>query len=275
MLGKRNRHGKILWRPSIAVFALILLAFPLKAGDEFCSIRNTTFQSGEGLTFKVYYTLAGVFVAAGEANFAVTLEKLLNKPVYHIVGDGKTYSFYDNFFKVRDRYESFIDTGNLQPVKFIRNVYEGGYKKYENVTFNQTANTAVTNEGVFKVPNCVLDVVSAIYYSRNIDFNKYQPNDKIPFSMFLDNQTYDLYIRYLGKETVKTKYGKFRAIKFKPLLIKGTIFEGGEKMVVWVSDDANHIPLRVESPISVGNIKVDMMGYRNLKYPLSSLISVR
>ena len=93
--------------------------------------------------------------------------------------------------------------------------------------------------------------------------------------MFLDNETYDLYIRYLGKETVKTKYGKFRAIKFKPLLIKGTIFEGGEKMTVWVSDDANHLPLRVESPISVGTIKVDMMNYHNLRYPLTSLVSVR
>jgi hypothetical protein len=102
-----------------------------------------------------------------------------------------------------------------------------------------------------------------------------QPGDKIPFSMFLDDQVYSLYIRYVGKEIIKTKYGKFRAIKIKPLLIKGTIFEGGEKMTVWVSDDANHIPVRVESPISVGSVKVDMMDFRNRRAPLSSLISLR
>jgi hypothetical protein len=101
------------------------------------------------------------------------------------------------------------------------------------------------------------------------------PGDKIPFSMFLDNQVYNLYIRYLGKEVIKTKYGKFHAIKFKPLLIKGAIFQGGEKMTVWVSDDANHIPVRVESPISVGSVKVDMMDFRNCRSPLTSLISVR
>jgi hypothetical protein len=83
-----------------------------------------------------------------------------------------------------------------------------------------------------------------------------------------------MYLRYLGKETIKTKYGKFKAIKFKPLLIKGTIFEGGEKMTVWVSDDKNHIPLRIESPISVGSVKIDMISYRNLRYPLTSLISL-
>jgi hypothetical protein len=258
------------------IFVLLLVAsFPLRAGNDFCNIKNRAFSAGEKLTFKVFYTVAGLYVAAGEASFNNTLETLNNKPVYHIVGDGKTYPFYDGFFKVRDRYESFIDTTTLQPYRFIRNIYEGGYKKYENVTFNKSTNAAVTNDGVFKVPSCIQDVLSAIYYSRNIDFNKFKPGDKIPFSLFLDKEVFEMYIRYLGKETVKTKYGKFRAIKFKPLLIKGTIFEGGEKMTVWVSDDGNKIPVRIESPISVGSIKVDMISYSNLRYPLSSLVSLR
>jgi hypothetical protein len=257
----------------LSALLLLVLSLPLNAGDDFCGLRNNTFQAGESLTFRVYYTLAGIYVSAGEATFNVSLERMNNKPVYHIVGDGKTFSFYDSFFKVRDRYESYIDTATLQPYKFIRNVYEGGYKKYQNVTFNQAANTAVSEEGVTKVPNCIQDVLSALYYARNIDFNKYKVNDKIPFSMYLDNKVYNLYIRYLGKETIKTKYGKFNAIKFKPLLIQGTIFEGGEKMTVWVTDDGNHIPVRVESPISVGSVKVDMMGNRNLRHPMTSLLS--
>jgi hypothetical protein len=247
----------------------------LRAGDGFCDIRNTTFKAGESLTFKVFYTVAGVYVGAGEAVFNTSLERFNNVPVYHVVGEGKTFSFYDNFFKVRDKYETYIDTATLQPYKFIRNVYEGGYKKFENVTFNKVTNTAVTNDGVFKVTSCVQDVLSSIYYARNIDFDKYKPGDKIPFTLFLDKQLFAMYVRYLGKETIKTKYGKFKSIKFKPLLIKGTIFEGGEKMTVWISDDKNKIPVRIESPISVGSIKVDMMTYKNLRYPLTSLISLR
>jgi hypothetical protein len=255
------------------IFTALLCTFSLTAGDNFCGIRNTSFQSGENITFTVFYSVVGLYVNAGSATFNTTLERLNNKPVYHIVGDGKSNSSYDWIFKVRDKYETYIDTANLQPMKFIRNVDEGGYKKYENITFNQQANTAITTEGVYKVPNCIQDVLSAIYYARNIDFTKYKENDKIPFDMFLDNEVFHLYLRYIGKETVKTKYGKFRAIKFKPLLVKGTIFEGGEKMTVWVSDDPNHIPLRIESPISVGSVKVDMMQYRGLRYPLSSLES--
>jgi Protein of unknown function (DUF3108) len=259
----------------IVCIFLFGLSLPLKDGGDFCGLPNQAFQAGESITFKVYYTLAGVYIAAGEATFTVVLEELSGKPVYHVTGTGKNYSFLDNFFKVRDKYESFIDTATLQPLKFIRNVSEGSYRKYENVSFNKTAHTAITNSGVFKTPDCIQDVLSTMYYARNIDFDKMKPGDKIPFSMFLDNQVYDLYIRYVGKEIIKTKYGKFRAIKIKPLLIKGTIFEGGEKMTVWISDDSNHIPVRVESPISVGSVKVDMMDFKNRRTPMSSLISQR
>ncbi len=262
-------------RHTILSFLLLLMVcLDLNAGDDFCGIRNKAFHSGERLVFRVFYAL-GIYVSAGEAVFTVNLERMNNKPVYHITADGKTFSFYDSFFKVRDKYETFIDTATLQPLRFIRNVYEGGYKKYENVTFNQTTNTAVSADTTVKVPNCIQDVLSSLYYARNINFDNYKINDKIPFAMYIGHEVSNLYIRYLGKETVKTKYGKFNAIKFKPLLLKGEVFKGGEKMTVWVSDDPNHMPLRVESPISVGSVKVDLMEFRNLRYPLTSLISLR
>lgn len=242
---------------------------------DYCNIRNTTFVAGEYISYSVFYSVVGIYVNAGTTSFSSTLEKIGNKPVYHLVGLGNTLSSYDWIYRVRDKYESYIDTATLKPLKFVRNIQEGGFKKYENITFNQETNTAISTEGVFKVPDCIQDVLSSIYYARNINFNSYKSGDKIPFKMFLDNEVYDMYIRYMGKETIKTKYGKFRAIKFKPLLVKGTIFEGGENMVVYVSDDPNHIPLRVESPIVVGTIKADMMNYKNLRYPLSSLISLR
>ena len=246
-----------------------------KPQGDFCGIKNTAFVAGEQITYHVYYSVIGAYILAGTGIFTNTLEIYNNRPVYHIVGDGKTNPSYDWIYRVRDKYESFIDTATLQPLKFIRNVNEGGYKIYETITFNKDANTAVTNKGVYKMPECVQDVVSAMYYARNVDFNKYKAEDKIPFKMFLDNEVFDMYIRYLGKETIKTQYGRFKAIKFKPLLLKGTIFEGGEKMTVWVSDDPNHVVLRVESPIVVGKVKVDMMGYKNLKHPLTSLIKFR
>jgi Protein of unknown function (DUF3108) len=244
---------------------------PDPTDSAFCNnIRNTAFNAGENLTYKVSYVVAGISLSGGEATFKTDLEKLMGKNVYHVVAEGKSY--HDVLFKVRDKYETYIDTSTLQPYKFIRNVNEGGYKTIENVSFYKATNTAITNTGTYQVPSCIQDVLSAIFYARNIDFAQYKPGDRIPFDMFLDRQVYHLYIRYLGRETIRTKSGKFRTFKFKPLLVKGTMFQGGEKMTVWVTDDPNHIAVRVQSPITVGKVSVDMTDCQNLRYPLSSRI---
>lgn len=259
----------------LAPITLLLLGFSIKIDtlpDNFCSTRNISFKGNEEISFTVYYAVAGIYVNAGNATFTSQLEMINNRQVYHITGEGKTNSSYDWVYKVRDKYETYIDTATMQPLKFVRNVNEGGYKKYQNITFNKTANTAVATDGVFKVPACVQDPVSSMYYARNIDFSKLRPDDKIPFSLFLDNEVHNMYIRYVGREEIKTKYGKFHALKIKPLLLKGQMFEGGENMTVWITDDANHIPVRVESTLAVGKVKIDMMSYANLRYPLTSLI---
>ena len=262
-------------RKFFSTLVTVLICIRLSADSDFCGISNSSFSSGERITLKVFYNVVGLYVEAGTATFSAQLENYNGKPVYHAVGEGWSNSSYDWIFKVRDRYETYMDTSTLKPYRFIRNVHEGNYKKHENASFNHEAKSVVTTTGVFKTPDCVQDIISAVYYARNIDFSQYKPNDKININVFLDDEIHSIYIRYIGKETIKTRYGKFRAIKFKPFLIKGTVFEGGEKMTVWVSDDANRLPLRIESPIVVGNIKADMMGYRNLRYPLTSMIKFR
>ncbi|MBS1772857.1 MAG: DUF3108 domain-containing protein [Bacteroidetes bacterium] len=264
---------KARYRKIILAFLLICV-YTAQAQNDFCGIKNTSFKDGEKLTYRVYYNMGAIWVHAGNASFTATEEVLNNKKVYHVVGDGKTLKSYNWFFKVVDKYESYIDVETLLPLKFIRNVNEGGYRIYNNVAFDHFTKQAVSTTGVFKIPTCVQDVLSTIYYARNIDYSKYKPGDKIPFSMFLDDKVYDLYIRYVGKEKITTKYGTFNAIKIAPLLIDGTIFNGGEKMVVWVSDDANHVPVRVDSPILVGSIKVDLVGYEKLRNAFTGLISI-
>ncbi|MEO6638404.1 MAG: DUF3108 domain-containing protein, partial [Ginsengibacter sp.] len=154
---------------TITTIIILLFAFTTKGGDEFCGVRNKSFNAGEEVTMKVYYTTLGMYVGAGEAKFTTSLEKFNGKVVYHCVGTGTTYTFFDNFYKVRDKYETYIDTGTMLPIKFVRNVDEGGYKIYNNVTFNHNAGTAVSTNGVFKTTPCIQDVISATYYARNIN----------------------------------------------------------------------------------------------------------
>jgi hypothetical protein len=257
------------------MLGILFLGFSVSsyAQNDFCSTRNTSFKDGEKLMFKVYYNLNFVWINAGNAVFNIQQEEMNGRKVYHITGNGKTAKSYELFYKVKDKYETYIDKETMLPLRFVRNVNEGGFKIKQDVTFDHKKGKAVSDKKVYDIPKCTQDVLSAIFYARNIDYNKYQPGDKIPFDMFLDDKVYNLYIKYVGKEEIKTKMGTYNAIKIVPLLIEGTIFKGGEKMIVWVSDDTNHIPLRVESPILVGSIKVDLLAYDSLRNPFSGMIS--
>lgn len=258
------------------VAAALLCAAPLamNAQNDFCNTRNTAYKGGERLLFKVYYNMGFLWIYAGNAVFTIQDKEIGGEKLYHIKGDGKTASSYEWFYKVRDLYESYIDQETLLPVRFIRNVNEGGLKFNQDVSFNHATHIATSAGKPYPIPNCTQDVLSAIYYARSIDYSKYKPGDKIPFDMFLDDKVYPLYIKYLGKERIQTKRGVFNTIKIAPLLIEGTMFSGGEKMTVWVSDDKNHVPVRVSSPIVVGSIKVDLMEYDNLRNPFTSVVSL-
>jgi len=261
-------------KKSIILLILALSGMqPLKAQHSY--MPTAAFQDGERITFTVFYNVIGIYVNAGTAVFSTNLEKYNNTNAYHVVAEGTTNHKYDWIFKVRDRYESYFDAEQYRSLRFVRNINEGDFSHSEDIVFNRNNNTAYTNKKTYKLSHNVMDVINAVYYARNIDYNAYKPGDKIAVPIFLDGEVYNTYIRYEGKEVVKTKYGKFKAIRLKPMLIKGAVFsDGGEKMTLWVTDDANHIPVRAESPISVGSVKVDMMNYSNIRYPLSSLIAI-
>lgn len=263
------------------LLSFVFIALPIGSSSQkqgangFCGIRNTATSSGEVLNYKVYYTLAGAYFGAGEATFSNVLEMFQQKPVYHLSGEGHTYSSYDWFYRVRDLYESYVDTTTMLPLKFLRNVHERNYRVYNSALFNHKTLQVVTTHGVFGIPACTQDVLSAIYYARNIDFNQYAVGDKIPFNLYLDDHVYPIFIRYLGKEIITTKYGKYKTIKFKPLLIEGTIFKGGEDMTVWVSDDLNKVPVMVETPILIGSIRVFLSAYQGLRYKSTAFIKTK
>ena len=222
-----------------------------------------------------------LWLSAGEAEFSVSQLKYNNKICYHFIGNGYTYPKYDIFYKVRDRFETICDSLTFKPIRYIRDTREGGNRVYNDNVFNFKKNLAYSftpqkNHSIktdsTTISKCSFDVLTMIYFARNIDFNNYPVNSKIPISLYLDNHVYSLYIQYLGKEKMKTDLGEFNCVKFHPLLVEGTIFKAGDEMTVWVSDDMNKLPIYVETPIIIGSIKVKLKSFEALKNTLTSKI---
>jgi hypothetical protein len=253
---------------------LPLLTWLSPADTNMCNHPNNAYNVGEKIRYTIYYNVVGLYVNAGRTDFSVTSTNFNGQDAYSLTALGKSNSKYDWIFKVRDKYESIVDTKTLLPYQFTRNINEGSFHHKEQVVFNQKTKTAITNGNAYSTADCTYDVVSAIYAARNINYANLQPNDKVYLNFFLDKDLYPSYFKFLGRSVITTQYGKFKVIKLAPLLVKGTMFKDGDKMVVWVTDDENHIPVRIETPIVVGSIKVDLVGYENLRHPLSSLIEL-
>ncbi len=260
---------------SIMFFGFFLMSFTAPLNESSITTYES-FTAGESITYQIYYNLNFIWVPAGEVVFNVKDEG----KCYHLSARGKSYSTYDYFFKVRDNYDTYVDKATMLPIVSIRDVNEGSYRLYDKVVYDQANKKAISLRGEtvtgttkksFDVKDAIHDVLSIIYYTRNIDYSKTEKGKDIPIKIFLDQEVFPLNVRYTGSENKKIKeLGNFNTIQLVPQVIKGSVFKENDKMKIWASNDANHIPLLIESPISVGSVKVVLKEYKGLKYALDS-----
>jgi hypothetical protein len=247
-----------------------------------CFKGNTVFQAGESITYEISYNWGPIWVDAGLVTFSTEREQYLGREVYHFTSTGKTYSSYDLFFKVRDYYDSWVDTSDFSSVGFKRYIYEGGYTLLNTLAFDREnqkiySNTKTNNNpqrlDTLPIHPCSFDMLSAVFYTRTLDLGAFKQNERIPVKVVIDDTYYDIYIKSMGRENVKSTDGKkYRCIKFAAKMVQGTIFRGEEDVLVWVTDDENKIPVYIEAKIIVGTIKAYLKESRGLRNPMGSLI---
>ncbi len=227
------------------------------------------FKPGEWLKFRIHYGILN----ASYATLHLTRDNIDQKPVYHVVGRGKTTGFASIFFKVDDRYESYFDVQDGKPYRFIRKIDEGGYTRDTEINFDHNRDIAVlddkkTNKKFkFTVEDSIQDLISAFYYLRNnFEAKDLVQDEDIELEMLFDDDgIFKFKLRYLGKEVLKTKFGKVECLKFRPFVQSGRIFKEQESLTLWVSNDLNKIPIRIKADLVIGAIKADLDGYNGLK----------
>lgn len=231
---------------------------------------NTAFKAGEVLSYRMHYGLINAGVAVLEVK--PDLIEVNKRKVYHIVGTGYTVGSADWFFKVRDRYETYMDKDAMLPWLFVRRVDEGGYKFSQDYMFNHyTKKVDIGNNEKFDVPAGVQDMVSAFYSARNLDLSKAKDGDLFSITCFVDKEIWPLQIKFMGRETIETDIGTYRCLRFQPIVQKGRVFKHPEDLNVWISDDKNHLPMRVKANIIIGSIKMDITSAKNLANPTSKV----
>ena len=254
----------------ILAFGAIFFGTTSSDSVKYPAVTNTAFQVGEVLRYRVTYG----FMDAGEAIMEVksTTRKGGNRPLYHVVGTGRTLGGFNSFYKVNDVYESYIDKQSIMPWYFKRDVNEGGFKINQEYTFKQDQNKVHNGKTYFDTPMGIQDMVSSFYNARTIDYRGLKPGRVYSFKCFMDDEIFTLKIKYVGDEIVRVRKGKFNCHKFVPVVQTGRYFKSEDDVQFWVTADANKIPLLVRAKIPVGTVKMHLVEWDGLKNELSSKV---
>jgi hypothetical protein len=262
---------KILFNLAILIGSISWLAFnsPTEFQEFGMKAENNAFKSDELLKYRIHYG----FVNAAVVKMSVSKPiKINNQEAYNLKIEGSTVKSFSWLFNVRDKFESWVDAKSFTPLRYAKTVREDDYFNQDVAIYNYKDKWLKNKEGKIDITDKTMDIAAAIYYLRNWDYNNKKVGDKFPLDIYLDNKIHNLSVTYAGEETLKTDVGKIKCIKLKPQLVVDRVFKDEDAMTVWVTNDKNHIPVRIQTDIHVGSLKVDLMEYQNLRNPFNSLI---
>jgi hypothetical protein len=235
-------------------------------------IYGQSYQPGE----KIYYTIQYGVLTGGSASLEINSEMLYDREVWHSKMIAKTTGITDAIYKVLDIYESYIDPATRLPVKSVRNIREGRYRKFNEVLFDHVTrpdSSILTSDlsGIHIAPPKIHDIISCFYYFRN-SILPYEENLKkgefTTIMTWFGDELYPIRLKYMGTDEVKTRAGKIRCHKFNPVTEKGRLFSTEEGVSFWFSADKNFLPVKIRFDIFVGSFSVELSSYEGLLYPL-------
>ena len=246
-------------------------------------VKNRAFSVGEKLTFNIRYGI----IKAGEATMAVAEQLPINESheAYRIVSTARSASFFDNFYKVRDSVETFLDTRGLFSWRFEKRLHEGGYKFDLLVDYNQRMGKAeiqriryhgdeplrIKNQSSFDLdmPAYVLDVLGSFYFVRT---QRLEPGMPLYMINHDNKKIYDLQVFVQKRERISVDAGSFNCILVKPVLLGESIFKQDGEMWIWLTDDQYKIPVQMKSKVAVGSITTELKKIEGVPLPLPSQI---
>ncbi len=216
------------------------------------SIPNQAFTIGEELSYNVSFG----FLGAGNAVMRVQeITDWKGRPCYRITSDVKSNAFFSKFFKVDDHIESIVDVDGIFPWFYSKRIREGKYKADRSAKFDPHHGRAFEGKDTLKVPPFTQDVVSIIYYAR---IQPLEVGEVFPIDNYADKKFFPLFIKVVKKEKIKVDAGKFECFYLEPSMRPEAKVEPKGKLLLWLTTDARHIPIRIRSKIAAGSLDMEL-----------------
>lgn len=257
----------------------------LSCGTPIPSSR-VAFNAGEVLSYAVVYKASIINAEVADITFATSSAPYMGQDCFKIQVVGETRSFYNIFFHMRDIYTTWIDRTTLRPVKATSSIKEGSYKYRTAMDFDwQTLIARTEGQNLkdrharhHKLPleSCSYDAIALFYNMRSADLSNLKPGTGQVLKVVLEDTVRSVQFRFIGLDKRDIEdFGEVRTLKFACQFATSTdeSFKDGAEFFIWLSDDANRIPIYLESPIRVGKVYATLRNWKGLKHPFSSFIN--
>ena len=253
-------------KKTLLISAFLFLTLLRAAG------QVSSYQPGEKVDYTIHY---GV-ITGGVGTLELKRDTFNGKEVWHSSIIARTTGMAEALFRVRDVYESYMNPETELPVKSIRNISEGRYRKYNEVLFDHASrqdSAILTSDltGVHITPQNIHDILSCFYWFRNHilpDIENVKNGEMITVTTWFTDELYPIRMRYVGPEEIRTRAGKIKCHKFNPVTETGRLFKTEEDVSFWFSADKNFLPVKIRFNIFVGAFTVELVSYEGLVYPL-------
>ena len=268
------------WVKSVLLFYLFTF-LPLTSSAQ-CGIENNAFKSGEELAYDLYFNWKFIWVKVGTAEMDTKMAKFEGKDAWKSYLITRGNPKLDKFFVMRDTLLSYCNP-DLSPLYFRKGAKEGDSYYVDEMWYSyphgncQLKKHRITSSGehLWKTTtykSCIYDMMSIFLRARNFDASKMKKNETIPMpvsdAMGLSNS----WLEFRGRENYKmsdTKE-KFRCLVFS--FYERDNGKSKELLRFWVTDDENHIPLRLDMFLSFGSAKAYLKSYRGVRSPMTAKI---
>lgn len=266
------------------VFALMMVLMSADAIAQ-CPIDIKQFQAGEQMTYDLYFKYGLIYKKAGVSTLKVSPVTYGGQSAYKASLTAKTQGVVNKLYSLNDTLSSIMTT-KLVPLEFIKKAHEGKddtdertVYTYEGGKTNIHAKRIRNGEQRFdermSTTSCVYDMVSVVYYARTIDYSKMKKGDVKSVEFMSGKRKALMVIEYEGIETIEANDDKkYSCIKLVLSIANGNkdAFQDKEEaMKVYITNDNNRMPIRLDSKLKIGTTRAFLKSYRGNMYPVKSV----
>jgi len=265
----------------LALTLSILLASMAMSAQSQCKVDNKSFQSGESLSYDLYFKWGMVNTKAGVSTLRTVSQSYNGQDAYKMTMTAKSSGMVEKMFSLNDTLVARMSK-QLVPLSFYKNAQEGGDHTIENMTYNYSPGKVVVNtkrvkDGELKfdekitVNSCVYDMVSVVFYARTLDYSNMKKGNEVRVDFISGKKKSFMIIEYDGTEDVKANDKKtYNCIKLV-LSIQTDAFESKqESMRVYITNDNNRMPVRLDTKLKIGTTRAMLKSYTGNMHPVSS-----